>query len=132
MDARRTRARRVEVAGQQQPVPPAPAGRGDFATVLAKLDAVLDAVLAEQHELRRLVHKIAVPIQTVSLTEAAARLCRSTKWLKRVQARAVFTDGRPPDRRVAGADLVFFADEIEVYRLEGEPGVRRLRAEMGR
>lgn len=95
-------------------------------------DAKLDAVLSELHELRRLVHRIAVPLETVNLAEAARRLCRSTKTVKRLHARRLFSDGRPPELRVAGADLVFFADEIDAYRLEGEMGVKRVREELGR
>lgn len=103
-------------------------GALDNAAILAKLDVVI----AEQHELRRILHRLAVPVETINLAEAAKRLCRSTKWVKRIQVKRVFTDGRPRDRQVAGADLVFFADEIEVYRAEGEKGVKRLRHELGR
>lgn len=111
-----------------QPVePPAILPTRDVAEILAKLDAIL----TEQHELRRLVHRMTVPVEVCNLTEAARRLSRSTKWVKQLVARQVFTDGRPPGKRVAGADLLFLADELDVYRAEGERGVERLREDLG-
>lgn len=117
----------------QQPEPqrgsaPAPLGAADFATVMAKLDAIL----AEQHELRRLVHKMTIVTETINLAEAARRLSRSEVTIRRLVARAIFSDGRAPENRKPGADLVFYADEIEIYRSEGEKGVKRLREHLGR
>jgi hypothetical protein len=107
---------------------PAPAGGRDFAAVLAKLDIVI----AEQHELRRLVHRMTVVTEVVNLKEAARRLSRTTRTVEKLFARNVFSDGRAPDNRVRGANLVFYADEVEVYRAEGVKGVARLRKELGR
>lgn len=126
MDARRKR--KPATAARETTTVPRPMGAADTAAILAKLDAVL----SEQHELRRLVHRITVPVEVCNLREAAKRLCRSTKWVKTLVARGVFTDGRSPDRRVGGADLIFYADEIDIYRTEGERGVNRLRTELGR
>lgn len=129
MDRRRGRKQAIGNNGGTALVAelPRPATATDPST-----NAKLDAVLSELHELRRLVHRIAVPLETVTLTEAARRLCRSTKTVKRLHARRLFSDGRPPELRVAGADLVFFADEIDAYRLEGEMGVKRVRESLGR
>jgi hypothetical protein len=96
--------------------------------VLAKLDVVIDG----QHELRRLVHRMTVVTETIRIAEVARRLSRSTRTVESLVARRVFTDARPPDNRVQGADLVFYADEIEVYRTDGVRGVERLRKELGR
>lgn len=92
----------------------------------------LNAVLAELHAIKRIVHRLAVPVDVLNSAAAAERLSRSVKTIKRLHARGIFTDGRAPGNRKPGADLVFLADEIEVYRAEGEAGVRRLRDELGR
>lgn len=130
VDRRRGRKRASEAGDSLTTATAAPsaAGTGDLTAVLAKLDAVL----AEQHELRRLVHRMTVPVEVVSLAEAARRLSCSTKSVKRLHAGRLFTDGRPPEKRVAGADLVFYADEIDAYRADGERGVKRLREQLGR
>ena len=44
----------------------------------------------------------------------------------------VFTDGRPPGKRVAGSARLIFADELEAYRADGEAGVNRIRGDRGR
>lgn len=94
--------------------------------------AKLDAVLAEQHELRRLVHKLAVPVNVLDKAAAAARIGVSARTLERVTAAAVFTDARPPERRTAGTSRRYYADELDVYRSDGAAGVRRLRDQLGR
>lgn len=132
MDARR-RANRPDAAeptrgAHHDRVAPGPAGAADMAKVLAKLDVVI----AEQHELRRLVHRLTVVVDVVNIKEAARRLSRCVRTMKLLAARRIFTDGRAPENRVRGADLVFYADEIEVYKLEGAKGVARLREELGR
>lgn len=130
MDTRRKRNQTATEEPKAEPaVPPTQKlGSNDNAEIHRKLDALL----AEQHELRRLMHRMTVPVETLNLRETARRLSRSTKWVRRIQAKQVFTDGRPPELRVAGADLVFYADEIDVYRTDGEKGVARLRRELGR
>lgn len=107
---------------------PSRRGTSEFAAILAKLDAVLQ----EQHELRRMVNRLTLPVEVVNIAEAARRIARSTRTVKSLVARGIFSDGRAPETRVRGADLVFFADEIEVYRIEGERGVKRLREQLGR
>jgi hypothetical protein len=106
----------------------APAGNREFATILAKLDAVL----AEQHELRRLVHRMTVVVDVLQMPEAAQRLGVSPRTVERLAARCVFTDARSPERRLARVARLFFADELDVYRIEGERGVKRLREALGR
>ncbi len=128
MDTRRGARRQLASESRDEREQPRPIGGADFAMVIAKLDAVL----TEQHELRRLVHRITVPVDVVNIAEAAKRLSRCKRTVKALVARGIFTDGRAPENRVRGADLVFFADEIEVYRTEGEKGVKRLRKELGR
>lgn len=123
-----TRRKTGEAGQQTASAPPGPAGAADNAAILAKLDAIL----TEQHELRRLVHRMAVVTETITIDEAARRLFRSRRSVENLAARQVFTDGRPPDKRVRGSPLVFYADEIEVYRSDGEAGVARLRKELGR
>jgi hypothetical protein len=120
-------------------LPPAPPGLTEFGALgaglkaaLAEQGAKLDAVLAEQHELRRLVHRMTVPVDVVLIDEAAKRIGTSRRTLERLTARGVFSDGRAPERRGAGSDRVYFADELEVYKHEGAKGVARLREELGR
>lgn len=108
------------------------AGRGRAGPTLADLAAKLDAVLAEQHELRRLVHRMTVPVSVLTTAQAAERIGRSERVLCTITARGVFTDGRSPQNRVKGAPRLYYADELDVYRSEGEAGVRRLRAALGR
>ncbi len=98
------------------------------AAILAKLDAVLQ----EQHELKRLVHKLAAPVDVLHARQAAERIGRSTRTLERMLLSGVFTDGRAPGARTKGSPRLFFTDELDVYRLEGEAGVLRLRVELGR
>ena len=98
------------------------------AAILAKLDAILQ----EQHAIRQLVRRLTVVTETISTAEAARRLSRSVSTVEQLVARGVFTDGRAPEKRVPGSARVFYADEVEVYRSDGEPGVARLRAELGR
>lgn len=114
------------------PAPAVPTGAGAGAADGAAILARLDAILAEQHELRRLVHRMTVVTETINLKEAARRLSRSPDTVKGLAARGIFSDGRAPENRVAGAALVFYADEIEVYRADGRAGVERLRKELGR
>jgi hypothetical protein len=131
VDIRRGKKGRVIVPPVAQSVPqPAaqPAGAADFAAVLAKLDAVIDG----QHELRRLVHRMTVVVDVLSSPVAAKRLGVSVRTLERITARGIFTDARAPERRVPGADRVYFADEVQVYITDGERGVERLRKELGR
>ncbi len=100
----------------------------DLATIASKLDAVL----FEQHQLRQLLHRMTVPVNVLSASQASSRLGVSASTLDRITARAVFTDARAPERRVKGAPRTYYADEIDVYRSEGEKGVKRLRVELGR
>ncbi len=99
---------------------------------LAMIASKLDAVLLSQHKLQQLVHRMTVPVDVLSLDEAANRLCRSKSTVRLLHVRRVFTDGRAPERRIARSPLIFYADEIEAYRSEGEKGVKRLRVELGR
>jgi len=99
---------------------------------MAEVLRKLDAVLTEQHELRRLVHRMTVPVDVLSRDQAAKRLGVSLHTLKRLTARAIFTDARSPERRSAGVNRVYYADEIDTYRSEGKKGVERLRKEFGR
>lgn len=99
---------------------------------LADLGRMLSAVLAEQHELRRLVHKMTVVVEVLTTEQAAARLGRHVNTLTRLAARRVFTDARPVGRQVMGSPRLYYADELEAYRSGGENGVKRLRKELGR
>lgn len=125
MDRRRGRKRTHETALE---VASKPLGASDMAAILAKLDAVL----AEQHELRRLVHRMTVPVDVLSTGEAAKRLGCAGSTMERLAARSIFTDARAPERRVTGCPRIYYADEIDAYRAEGERGVNRIRDELGR
>lgn len=107
----------------------------DLAAVMAKLEELShqqEELSQQQHEMGMMLRKITVPTETINIREAAKRLTRSTKWVHNLHVRQVFTDGRAPELRTRGSALVFYADEIEVYRTEGEKGVARLRRELGR
>lgn len=99
---------------------------------MATTEEKLDAVLTELHDLKRLFHRMLLPAEVVPTAEAARRLGCCTKTVNTLAVRGVFTDGRPPGKRVAGNARLYYADEIEVYRAEGEAGVRRLRFGLGR
>jgi hypothetical protein len=123
----RGKAGRQRVAIGNAPAP-TPIGQADNAAILAKLDAVL----AEQHSLRLLVHRLTVPVDVLNIEQAAARLAVSVRTMERLTARELFTDARPPGRRVARVPRVYYADELEIYRTEGEPGLREHRERFGR
>lgn len=104
----------------------------EYQTQFAAIHAKLDVILAELHEFRRIINRLVLPAEVINVAEAARRLARSAKTLRLLHARRVFTDGRAPECRRAGSPLVFYADEIETYREEGERGVKRLREKLGR
>jgi hypothetical protein len=96
------------------------------------LAAKLDAVLTELHDVKRVVYRLAVPVDVLTHAQAASRLGRSERTLSTLAARGVFTDGRAPGNRVKGAPRLYYADELDVYRAEGEAGLRHLRETLGR
>lgn len=100
--------------------------------VLASQESRFNAVLAEQQRMVRLLYKIAMPVPVMTQAEAAKFFGRSTKWVRKRFADGTFSDTRPPDLRSRGANRGVFADEAEVYRAEGEDGLRRLKEIMGR
>lgn len=89
-------------------------------------------IKAQLHDLRAMVARLCVPVDVLHTADVARRLGRSEKTVKRLFARGVFTDARPPGKRVAGSDRLTYADEVAAYLAEGEAGVRRVRQELGR
>ena len=80
----------------------------------------------------RIVNRNAVPVDLVDTDEAARRAGVSKTTLRYLAMRSVFTDGRPPEKRVKQCPRRWYADEVAAYRTEGEAGVRRLREQTGR
>lgn len=129
MDPRRSRTRREQLAsGHASPVATISAGVSDNTAILAKLDVLI----AEQHELRRLVHKLAVPVDVLLSRDAAKRIGVSLRTLEGLTSTGLFSDARAPERRGRGSPRTYFTDELDVYRTDGEVGVKRLRRELGR
>jgi hypothetical protein len=96
------------------------------------VESKLDAILSELHDLRAHVYRLALPVDVLTQQQAAARLGKCSRTLHTLATRGVFSDGRAPGNRVKGSPRLYYADEIDVYRAEGEAGVRRLRGEVGR
>jgi hypothetical protein len=74
--------------------------------------------------------KIATPVVSLSTTEAADILGCSVGHLRRLLERDLFTDVRAGKR--SGSPWRLMADEVDIYRLEGEDSLTRFRREMGR
>lgn len=104
----------------------------DLTAMLVALHEKVDRVLEQNHQLMRHQQRAATPVDLIDTDEAARRAGVSKSTLRVLAARAVFTDGRPPDKRSMQNPRRWYADEIAVYRTAGEAGVRRLREEQGR
>lgn len=99
---------------------------------IAELAARIEELTLTVHRLERTVRcKVAAPVDRLTLEEAAVRLGRSTAGFEHVVRSGLFTDPRPADKR-RGSKRLFLADEIDVYATDGERGVERLRADLGR
>ena len=82
------------------------------------------------HRLEVLIRsKLSPPVEQMTLAHAA-RLGFPRRTLSRLVAAGVFTDDRAMRR--SGAPVRLYADELRVYRTDGEEGVMRLRRELGR
>lgn len=101
-------------------------------TAAPDIDARLDALATQLHRLTAMVARLCVPVDVIHTADVAKLLGRCEGTVKVLFARGVFTDARPPGRRGKGAPRLTYADEVTVYRAEGEAGVRRLRRELGR
>lgn len=92
----------------------------------------LTIIEGQNHHLLRLVQQLSIPVEVMRCEQAAKCLGVSAKTLKRWAATGIFTDARPLEKQRTTVARVFFADEIEAYRGEGEAGVRRVQKVKGR
>ncbi len=104
------------------------------AALLARIDALTKATGAMAVQIQRLEAtvraKVAAPVVSLSVAEAAERLCCSTTTVARLLGRGVFTDSRGGRRQ--GSPHRILADELDVYRERGEDAVAEHRRLMGR
>lgn len=98
----------------------------------AELVNKLDTILEQNHAILRQLQRLGTPAELLDTEAAAEAAGVSTMTLRRMAARGVFTDGRPPKKRRSQVPRRWYADECVVYRSEGEAGVRRLREVQGR
>jgi hypothetical protein len=100
--------------------------------LLAQLMAKLEVIMTLNHQVLRELQRLSTPVDLVDTEEAARRAGVSVRTLVRLTAMQVFTDGRPPEKRGTKAPRRYYADEVNLYRTEGEDGVRRFQEEQGR
>ena len=107
----------------------------DAAAIIAKLDEQSRMIAALTMD----VHRLSVAHAQVtaagkaaglSVVEAAKRLRRGVKSIRRLIAARAFTDGRAVKK--SGSPWTILADEIDTLRVEGEDGLRLYRRRMGR
>ena len=94
--------------------------------------ALLEEMATRLRVIERKLDRLAQPVERLSAAEVCRVMGLSPKRLQRKTARGVFSDARSPDERKPRFKRMYFADEVQIHVLEGEHGVKRYRAEVGR
>ncbi len=97
-----------------------------------------DPVAAELRELRLAVHRLAAvvnsrlapPVDLLTVKEAAARVKKCPKTIRKWIALGILTERRAGTGK--GAEHRILADELDVLLADGEDACRRYRVSMGR
>ena len=74
--------------------------------------------------------RLEVPAELLRIDAAAKRMGIAPSTLAKLSAKGIFTDNRAGKGQ--GSTRLFYGDECDCYRHDGEQGVARYRAEMGR
>lgn len=107
--------------------PASPTDPDQVSALVAEVREVKDALRRLEATVRG---KIATPVSSLTTHEAAEVLSCSVGSVRRLLERDLFTDVRAGKR--CGSPWKVLADELEVYRLEGEASLSRFRRDMGR
>lgn len=98
----------------------------------ADVMAELQVVKSMLHDLTAILHRLAVPVQVLTTEQVAERLGRDVRTVHRLYAGGVFSDARPPGKRVKSSPRLTYADEVAAYTADGVNGVRRVQEQLGR